>query len=356
MLNHILEYKKTDRPWHLPLLAGLCIGVPILSGFFTGHFQEGKLASMAALVILYLQSNDLPQRMIILMTCCFGIVLSFALGVIFSFNGLVAPIILGLYAFGINYVLHQLRLSHPPGNFFFIMIASIAICMPFQPEKIAEKIGYISIGTMISCSLGFIYSLMVIQQDKRKSFVITQKKDRYQTLIESLTIGAFIGFSLLVARLLHAENAYWIPTSCAAVMQGTTTKHVFTRSLQRILGTFIGLGLAWLIFLLKPSLLAVSIIIIACQVIVEFIIVPNYMLAAVFITALSMLLAEPNTQLTANIDKLFAARFFDILTGSSIGCIGGWVLYNEKVHYYTRRQVRLTNRALRKSERNKTNA
>jgi hypothetical protein len=36
------------------------------------------------------------------------------------------------------------------------------------------------------------------------------------------------------------------------------------------------------------------------------------------------------------------ARFFDILTGSLVGALGGWLLYHEKLHYLATRQIRKT--------------
>jgi len=348
MLKQLIEFKKTDRPWHLPILAGLCIGIPIMACYYFDQPQEGKLASLAALVILYIQSFNLVNRMITLMTCSFCIMFSFTVGIIFSFNPILAPFILGVYSFLVHLVLYHLKITRPPGNFFFILIASMAICMPFNPEAIPLKIGYVAIGTMISCSLGLFYSMITLRKVKETIETTVITKNKYKNLTESIIYGCFVGFSLLVANILKLDNPYWVPTSCIAVMQGLNTKHIWARSAQRVLGTLLGLGVTWCILLLSPSVLVISLGIIALQIVVEFLVVRNYAVAAIFITILTIFLAESNNVLTENPNILFEARFFDILIGSIIGAIGGWVLYNQQIHFVTTKQIRKGKVLLRK--------
>jgi hypothetical protein len=118
MLDQFLAFRKTDRPWHLPILAGLFVRIPILIGYYTNHLQSGKLTSLAGLVILYIQSSNLANRMIALITCSFDILLSFTIGLLFSFQPIVAAVTLGGYAFAVHLAIYYLKRSRPPGNFF----------------------------------------------------------------------------------------------------------------------------------------------------------------------------------------------------------------------------------------------
>lgn len=106
-----------------------------------------------------------------------------------------------------------------------------------------------------------------------------------------------VAIALLVVIILELENPYWVPTSCMAVMQGVSKKHIWTRAMQRVLGTFIGLGLTWLILQFDVTILGICISILLLQTTVEFLIVRNYAIAAMFITTLTILLAEPNISL-----------------------------------------------------------
>jgi len=343
MLKGILEIKPTDRAWHLPVLAGLCVGLPILAGYFTDSLADGKLASMAGLVILYIHTaQPIANRMIILMACSFGLMVSFTIGIVSGANPIAASVVLGTTAFFIHLALYYLGMTRPPGNFFFIMLASIAICMPNDLATVPHKIGMIGIGTMVSCVLGFIYSLLLLPRSGIAATTVAVPKHEYANLVESATFGVFVGLAVLAARLLKLENPYWVPMSCAAVMQGVSVRHVWQRSIQRVLGTFVGLVVTWGILSLQPSMLALCVGIIVLQIVVELLIVRNYGIAVVFITVLTIFLAESGDTLTNNPTQLMTARFFDILIGSTIGAIGGWILYNEKVHAAATRQIRRT--------------
>ena len=269
---------------------------------------------------------------------------------VFSFSPYVAPIALGLLSFGVHYSLHKLHLTRPPGNFFFLMLASMAICTPFEWNTIAEKVGYIAMGVILTCAIGLVYSLITLKKSEG-TISKPQITSGFTNLIESMTFGIVMAVSLGVAFLLKIENPYWIPISCLAVMQGSTTRHIWMRGAQRITGTLFGLGLTWLIVLGNPTPLFMVIAITLLQTIVEFLIVRNYGGAVIFITILTVFLSESGKELTADTNAIFLARMIDIFIGSIIGITGGWILYHEKIHFYTRLQVRKSRMLMKKRRR-----
>lgn len=334
MLKSFFTFNKTNRQWHLPIVAGISVGIPLLLGWLMNNIEAGKLGSLAGLSILYIQSNRLIERMTILMICCFGIMVSFTMGLLFSFNLYVAPFALAFLSFAVHYSLYKLNLTRPPGNFFFIMLASMAICTPFDLGNIPEKVGYVAMGTIFTCVLGLIYSLLTLKETNETEIKFPQKKV-YTNIVESLIFGLFMGLSLAIAFLLKLDNPYWIPISCLAVMQGGSTKHIGLRGTQRIIGTLIGLGITWLIAFGNPTTLFIVISIIFLQIFVEFLVVRNYALAVIFITILTIFLAESGGNLSAYTNQIFTARLMDIIIGSIIGIVGGWILFHEKLHFQT---------------------
>lgn len=339
MLKYLFKFNKTDRAWHLPIVAGLSVTIPLLLGLLINDLEAGKLASIGALVILHIQSNRLVNRMMILMVCGFGFIFSFAIGIVFSFSTWLTPLMLALYTFCLHYSLNRLKLSRPPGNFFFIMVASIAISIPHNPTGIAGTIGNFSMGVLIACMIAFFYSIIVLRSATNKQDVIVLQKNTQVNLTESIIFGVAVGLALLAAILLELDNPYWVPISCMAVMQGVTTRHIWTRAAQRVLGTLIGLALTWFILKMNITMLGICICIFLLQTIIEFLVVRNYGIAAIFISMLTIFLAEPNMSLMKYPDQLIATRFFDILIGSLIGAVGGWMLYHERIHFFARKQV-----------------
>ena len=347
MIKSFFKFNGTNRQWHMPIVAGVSVGIPLLLGWFLNNIEAGKLGTLAGLSILYIQSNRLVERMIFLMLCSFGIMTSYTIGLLFSFNPYLAPFALALFSFGVHFSLHKLGLNRPPGNFFFIMLASMAICTPFHLESIPEKVGYLAMGTILTCGIGLIYSLLTLKETNEAEVKRPPQK-KYTNIVESLTFGLFMGISLAVAFSLKLEKPYWIPISCLAVMQGISTKHIGMRAAQRIIGTFLGLGITWIIALGNPSTLAIVIGIILLQVIVEFLIVRNYAVSVIFITVLTIFLAETGGDLLQNTNQVFFARFIDIVIGSVIGIIGGWILYHEKIHFQATMHIKKSKVVMKK--------
>lgn len=329
-LRLLFQLKKTERLWHIPLLASLCTGVPLLLGYFGGRLDYGVLACIGGLVILYMPSTDIEHRMLTLLLCAFGFIVSFAVGAVFSFDPIFSAVALGLFAFAINWVVHYFSLQ-PPRNFFFIMIASMASCMPFDMVALPTKVGLIALGTIFACLLALFYSLYILRRIPSKvSPLFVRTADRFM-VIESAIIGGFICLSLLVGHLLRLDNPYWIPISCLAVMQGLNVAHVGRRSFHRILGTFIGLGFTWMLLASNPTALHLCLAILVPQFIIEMLVVRHYALAVIFITPLTFFLAEIGSGFSLDTDLLIAARLLDIIIGSLIGAFGGWVLHNRQL-------------------------
>lgn len=340
-INYLFLLKKTERLWHFPLLAAICTGVPLLISLYFNNLSSGILSCLAGLVILYFPTkSNIKDRMLSLLICSFGFMISFAVGSIFSFYPIVSALTLGLFALAVHWLVLTLK-TNPPGSFFFIFVASIASCMPFELSTIPNKIGLIGLGTMFACVVGLIYSLITIHTiyDVKKR-VIELEKNNYSNFIEAFIVGCFISGSLFIGLVFKMNNPYWIPVSCLAVMQGASIRHIWRRSIHRILGTLLGLALCWFILSWSNSVLMVCFSIISLQFIIEMLIVRNYTLAVLFITPMTILLAETANPANLSIDQLIYTRFIDILIGSTLGAIGGYFIYHEKIRYAAVRRLR----------------
>ncbi|MDD2814472.1 MAG: FUSC family protein [Thiotrichaceae bacterium] len=353
-IKALSRLNKTTRPWHIALLAAVCTGIPLLLGLYFNNFHAGIIACLAGVMTLYMPATALPNRMITLLACSFGFMISLAVGICFSFNPIVSSIVFGLFALSIHWVILFFKIK-PPGSFFFILIASIAGGMPFDPHTIPEKIGLIGLGTMLFCLLALIYSLLTIKKTQLQashSSALVMTKTKYSYFVDASIMGLFMfASSLLGGYLLKLQNPYWIPISCAAIMQGTSLYHVWQKTIHRILGTFIGLGLSWILLFVTKTPLAICISIIILQFIIEILVVKHYALAAIFITPLTILLAEAGNPLLDNPDMLISTRFLDIVLGSFIGAIGGWLIHHEKLRQHAVFQLRKIRVALKRRQR-----
>lgn len=327
---NIFAFRKSERHWHIPILAALSVGLPLFIGYILDNLPNGILASTSGLLILYISFTAIANRMIYLMICSFVFILSYFIGLVGSFNIWLAPLIFAIYIFLLNLVIRYFKFK-APGNFFFILIASLAICQDFDLSSIPEHVGIVTLGTISTCMLAFIYSICTMKNYTFANEKIVFEKAKRIDVGESLILALFIGGSLFVATLLQLDNPYWVPISCAAVMQGASRRHIWERSINRVVGTFIGAGLAWFLLDMEMSGLAICIAIVILQFIIEVLVVRQYAVAVIFITALTIFLAEGGDNLMHHPGASIYIRFFDILLGCIIGAIGGWILYHNKV-------------------------
>ena len=322
----LLAWKPSTRPWHIPFLASLCVGFPALAGVYFGRFDAGILASIGALVILYMPQTTIPHRMVTLAVCSLGLAACFALGVGTGFNPYVSATVLGLTTTLVTFITRFYALP-PPGSFFFILVAAVAGTLPFDPGLIPAHVGLFVLGGIQACLLALLYSLLVARKAAPDPTPLPPERRAGAIIPESVVIGLFVGGSLLLAQFLSLDNPYWVPISCAAIMQGATFRAVWRRKIHRIIGTAIGMGLAWIIFSLPFSPWALVLVIMALNFMVEFLVVRNYGLAVIFITPLTVLLAEAS-KVGLPPDQLVLARMFDIVLGSFIGFVGGGILHH----------------------------
>lgn len=327
----IFAFRKSERHWHIPILAAVSVGIPLLIGYQFDNLANGILASTSGLLILYIQFTAIANRMINLVICSFIFIFSYFIGTIGAFNIWIAPFVFIVYLFLLNLVIRYFRFK-APGSFFFILITALAICQRFDLSSIPERVGVITLGTISTCTLAFVYSILTMKNYSLSSETIVFEKAKRIDIGESAIFALFVGGSLMVATILKLENPYWVPVSCAAIMQGVTRRHIWERGINRIIGTFIGAGFAWFLLDLHMSKLAICISIILLQFIVEVMVVRQYGVAVIFITALTIFLAEGGKTGSLAGQSIYI-RFFDILLGCIIGAIGGWILYHNKVRY-----------------------
>ena len=326
----LLTIQRSDRPWQLPLAAAVASGVPVLMGAYLGLTSAGALGAVAGLSFLYLPATGLYHGIPVIMACAFGMVSSYALGLASQVApGMAILLVACLAAAALLFCKTQAVI--PPGPIFMVMAACIGAFSPVDAASAMQNLGYFVLGCVWACAVAVAYSIYILRHRAPVPPNPPSRHELYTAIVDSIMIGGFVGVSLGVAAMLGLEKAYWVPISCLAVMQGVTLRASWSRHVHRIVGTVIGMGFTGLLAPLLSNDWGVAIAVTLLTFLIETAVVRNYAFAAIFITPLTILLAESVAPGAASTALLMQTRLLDTVIGSLIGLLGAVCLHNPDV-------------------------
>lgn len=338
-LRHLAAINASDRRWQMPFCAALASGLPLLVGAYFDHMNYGLVSSLGGLVFLYAPNTPLSHRMVSLMASAFGLSACYALGVMSHFFPLLLVPVLSFIAILVTMVCRFYALG-PPGSLFFIMAAAIGAYSPIDVVQVPLFVGLLTMGCLQACLIAFFYSLYILRQQAPQPVRPLPPATFEFVIFDSVVIGLFVGISLLVAQALQLERAYWVPVSCLAVMQGASLRAVWNKQVHRIVGTGIGLVLSWGLLTLPLDKWRVSLMMMALAFVIEILVVRHYALAVIFITPMTIFLAEATHLGQGTPSALLQARLFDTVLGSVVGLVGGVCLHSPRFRQLLGRPLR----------------
>ncbi|CAB3839873.1 FUSC family protein [Achromobacter mucicolens] len=328
--TELTRVNASDRRWEMPLAAALSSGLPLMVGAYFGRMDYGLMSSLGGMVFLSLPNASLQIRMMMLLAASFGMVACYALGALTQFWPTATIAALTLIAMVVNMVCRCYRLG-PPGSLFFIMATAIAAYTPGTIEDVPLRVGMVALGCLVACLVAFAYSLHMTRVAPPPPHVELPKPTFDFVVYDSVIIGLFVGISLLVAELLQLQRPYWVPVSCLAIIQGASLRAAWSRQMHRILGTAVGLCVAWALLSLPLNVWTLSLVMMALSFGIETLVVRHYASAVALITPLTIFLAEaPHLGQGYPVDVI-EARFVDTALGAFIGVLGAVLLHSQRI-------------------------
>lgn len=330
-LKAIINYNKNiERVWQLPFFVALAVGAVLFVGAYYNQVGLGLVCMIGVMAFLYIPNTPMHHRMAVVMCCSFGLSISFFLGLAAQSFSPSIPIVVAIVAFLSSALVRYYDLG-APGYFFFVLACILGTFMHFENKDLIFLVGLVSIGTMVANIMAFLYSLSVIYIFKNLTPKPIAERGHLGfdvVVVDSLVLGVFVGFAMFLGQFLELERGYWIAVSCTAIMQGISLNTIFIKQLQRILGTILGLVFAWWLISIKFSAFEFALVMMFLMFMTELVIFRNYALAMVFITPYTTYLAEATNFMNYDTNLLLQARLVDVIVGSLLGLIGGFVIHN----------------------------
>lgn len=329
----------SDRRWQMPFGAALASGLPLMVGAWFGRLDYGLISSLGGLVFVYMPRTPLHHRMVWLMACAFGMTACHALGVMSHFFPPLIVVLLAFTTILATMVLRYYRIG-PPGSLFFVMAAAIAAYTPGEVLEIPLRVGLFAMGGLLAVLIAFFYSVHILRLQAPQPVAAPPVATFDYVVLDSVVIGVFVAVSLALAQVLQLERPYWVPVSCLAVMQEMSLRAVWNKQLQRIAGTAVGLLLSLGLLALPLGHWHVALLLTVLTFLIETLVVRHYGLAVVFITPLTLLLAEASGIGGSSPMIMLQARFFDTALGCVVGLAGGACMHSPRFRELFGRQLR----------------
>ncbi|MBP2279514.1 hypothetical protein RCH20_000687 [Psychrobacter sp. PL15] len=337
-LTHLLTIKQSQRPWHMPIIAAIAISFPVFVGAYFGALSSGIKASLGAMVILNLPLvGKLPYRLVTIMAWGFAMSLCFAFGLIAQQVPILRLPVFVLMAFGIIIFGRYYR-QPPPAGLFVMMAGAIALFIPLPLEQIMPATGLVMLGSGFALVMGLLYSLFLLAT--RPSMPMPTYNYEPDTISESVIVAGFVSLALLIAVVLNMSNPYWAAVSCFIIIQGIHLRTMWIKQFHRLLGTLIGVGLAsWMLSWGLP-MWGVAVSILIMMLCIESLVDRHYGLAVIFITPLTIFIAEYGSGLPHSpqaYQAVIRTRLLDTLLGCMVGLSGGIVMHSTNLRVPLRR-------------------
>ena len=337
-LSHLLTVNRSKRPWHMPIIAAIAISFPVFVGAYFDALPSGIKASLGAMVILNTPLvGKLPYRLVTVMAWGFAMSLCFALGLMAQHIPVLILPVFTLMAFGVVIFGRYYR-QPPPAGLFILMAGAIALFIPLPLEDIMPATGLVMLGSGFAMVLSLLYSLFLLAT--RPATPTPTYRYEPDTIAESIIVAGFVSLALFVTLILNLPNPYWAAVSCFLIIQGIQLRTVWIKQIHRLLGTIVGVVLASWMLSWDLSIWGVALMILVMMLFIETLVDRHYGLAVIFITPLTIFIAEYGSGLPFSeqaYQVVIQARLYDTAIGCLVGLGGGVVMHSTNLRVPLRR-------------------
>lgn len=162
-----------------------------------------------------------------------------------------------------------------------------------------------------------------------------------------MALGTSVAGGLAV--FLDLEHSYWAAISAAAVLHGVNVRTTAQRAVQRTLGTVVGLLLALGVLAARPEPVALTVVIVVLEFLLEYVVVRNYALGVVFLTPMALLLSDLATPEPAG--ELILDRALGSVMGIAVGLLCALLVVHDRAAVRVQRALDACRTAAEHAER-----
>lgn len=328
--NQLITIKKTTKPWPIPVLFSIALGLPTITGAWISDLSSGLTASLGSLVFLYTTEKALPQRLKYLISSSLVMIFCHLAGIVSAADNNSKAIGFAIVTTLTTWYCRKFSLGGPSGSLFFVICASAGASNQILWAENSSYFGFLIAGCFWGIFIGFLHYTITPFTKNNSPYKAPQEKNQ-KILTQSLCIGCFTGGGLFLAEFFNLENSHWISVSCLAVIQEGSTKDIWRKLIHRITGTVIGIFILYIIYKTTPITdIHIALWVTFLALMIEMTITKNYAIATIFITPMAIILIDTKQTHQTIPWSLTQSRLLNTVLGCFIGLLGGALLNKNK--------------------------
>jgi hypothetical protein len=278
---------------------------------------DGRASGLAALcggfAALYGLGEPLRRRAAIVASAGAGITAVMVACSLTHTSPLAAGLVLALTAALATFLI-DVTDAGQPGMIMFLVTGSVALGMPAATADLAHRSLVTGSGAVLALILSLSLALLAARPaagDRAASSVRAGSACHHALWMAGATFAT-------AALVISADVPHWqwAPISTAAVLQGTDTKTIFSRAVQRSVGTVVGVLITALLLMTHPAFAATVLLCAVCLGASQLLFPRNYALGIMCITPLAFLLpgiAHPAGDASSLLQRIWATAFGALL-------------------------------------------
>jgi hypothetical protein len=313
--------------------AGISVLVPLLILVLIDHVDWTLYGTFGAFTSLYGRERVDLHRVVRQSAAGLALILSVTLGALVAISDsrtwLAIPIAAAV-AVAASYISARHQWT-PPGSLFQVFGFAAVASIPAKASDLVPAVVVVSLSALFAVLVGNLGAL--IRRARH-----TADPPAPELPIGGATSGAWLyaiqsGLGVAIAGAIATGGGigrpYWAMISAVVPLMAHDFTSQLVRGLHRMIGTLIGLGVAWL--LLEPDLpdAAIVVCVAAFQLITELLVARNYALALISITPLALLIVHLAVPLFP-IHDLLGDRALETAIGVSVGLLVGYATRSQE--------------------------
>ncbi|WP_137755307.1 FUSC family protein [Agrococcus sp. SGAir0287] len=208
----------------------------------------------------------------------------------------------------------------PPGPFFLVFAAGACSAVPFALADVPLVPVVAASTAALAVALGALEQVVLPTRAPAPPAPPRDPMLRWQVAraVVAVVVAGLLA-TLAVGRLPGADHPYWAMLAASVAFAVPHAHGQLARGIQRVVGTALGLGVAWLLLSASLSPVATIAVVVVLQLVIELVIGWNYAVGLVAITPLALLLVHLAAPVP--IDGLLLSRLVETVLGVAVAAV-----------------------------------